>query len=109
MLPSIYRLPKQDFISTMRRGTRTHSEAIQFTYLKTPLTHVRLGMLVTKKFSKKATERNHIRRQIYMAFLPHMTHTSAGMDVVCKITQPMKNIGFEDIQKQIEKFIVSLS
>ncbi len=101
MLPSIYRLPKQNITNVMRSGIRTHTDTIHCMYLKTTQKNGRLSILVTKKFSKKAVERNSIKRQLFMAFLPFLKDTSKPMDIFCKITQPLNTKTFAGLQKTV--------
>lgn len=105
MLPSVYRLPKKDFIQTMRRGIRSHINGMQFISSITKSSHARLGILVTKKFSKKAVDRNRIKRRIADAFLPYFKKTTEAKDIVCKIAQPIHQHSFQDIQNSIETLL----
>lgn len=107
MLPSLHRLPKQSITSLLRGGKRTHIDTIQFLHISTSEKHTRLGILVTKKFSKKAVERNFIKKQMQMAFLPHIKSNTKPMDIFCKITQPMNKHTFEELQKTVDRFFTT--
>lgn len=107
MLPFLYRLPKQDITHVLRGGKRTHIDTIQFLHVSTSEKHTRLGILITKKFSKKAVERNFIKRQLHMACLPFLKHSTTPMDIMCKITQPIHQQTFEDLQNIVEKFFTT--
>jgi ribonuclease P protein component len=109
MLPSRYRLSKKDFIQTLRRGVRSQIDGVQFVSTPIATSYARLGILVTKKFSKKAVERNLIKRRIAMAFFPYLQKEKVTGNIVCKIMQPLKDSSFNNIKTVIERYITSLS
>jgi len=66
MIPKKQRVPVQSFPRIAHRAFRG-----QFFGAKTApngLTYNRVGVLITKKYSKKAVERNRLRRQIFDLF-----------------------------------------
>ncbi len=107
MLPSRYRLSKKDFIRILRRGIRSQSGGIQFISMQTEASYAHLGILVTKKYSKKAVERNWIKKRIAMAFLPYLKAETISTDIVCKIMQPMREDTVKNIHTTIQNFITS--
>lgn len=93
----------------MRHGIRSQIHGMQFTSINTESSHTHLGILVTKKFSKKAVTRNQIKKQIAMAFLPLLEKESAPKNIVCKIMQPIQYSSFQNLKTTIEAYIASLS
>ncbi len=87
-LPKSHRLLRtEEFTAVIDNGRRTRD--LLFTVYCAPnrLTHARLGMIVSRRVSSKATVRNRIRRYIREAFR-HEQEQLAGLDIVVAAQPP---------------------
>lgn len=81
MLPRRFTLSKSDGINTiLKKGDSVKSRLLVGRYKKNDKGHHRFSVIVSHKISKKAVERNRIRRQIHeiirlnLEKLPQNTH-----------------------------------
>jgi ribonuclease P protein component len=61
----------------------------------------RLAVIVSKKFSLLATERNLFRRRVRSAFKDELNNLS-GWDIVVLAKNKGKNLTFEDLEKEVK-------
>jgi len=90
----------------LRRGKRVSDKFFQFRYLLNKSATCRFSLVVSKKVSKKAVERNAIRRRIYEAIGQNLHHLGKTCyDVVALISPAAKEASFKDLLAHI---IISL-
>lgn len=83
MLPKKYRLTKNvDFSKIYSRGTYVAFGGIGIKFLKTKNPTVRIGLAVGKNFSKKAVERNRMKRVLAQSCHPLLGFLKPGFDIV---------------------------
>lgn len=90
MLPKMNRLSKKtDFDRVYKRGQRIKIDNLLFSFLKTSNEASRLGFVVSKKVSTKATGRNYLKRlmQVAMADLPSSLEISYDM-IISLLSDP---------------------
>ena len=63
MLKKNQRLKRDEFEFLLKKGKRMHDKYFVLTYINANET--KCGVVVSKKISKKATDRNLIRRRVY--------------------------------------------
>lgn len=66
MLAKAYRLSRPEFNEYFKRGQRIHTDVA--TIIFTPSPTFKVSVVVGKKVSKQAVERNRLRRQVYGIF-----------------------------------------
>jgi len=69
--------------------------------MKNPLGHARVGLVVSKKVSKKAVVRNRIKRQIREAFRLQQRQLGA-IDFVVVAKAPLSAIAFDSIVEPLQ-------
>lgn len=74
-------------------------------YANNDLSHIRIGFSIEKKFFKKATERNRMKRLLREAFQKNLKVDESGLDmaVFYKRSEPKPN--FEEISELVKKII----
>ena len=93
---------KEDIKYVLRRGAKNHSPLFRLHVVKNKTT-TRLGVIVGKTVSKKAVERNRIRRRTREAFRRVAPTINRNIDVVILPTKKVLEAPFEDIVKYIVK------
>jgi ribonuclease P protein component len=105
MLPQKNRLRKKiDFENVYRGGRSFFLGNISLRIVKNNLDFSRIGFVVSAKFSKKATERNKIKRQLRDIFAKKIVQFKEAIDLVVVVKKKEK-IEFDDLQKNIEKVL----
>ena len=99
---------KEDITYVLRRGKRAHSPLFRLYVVKKNIasankTGTRLGVIVGKAVSKKAVERNRIRRRTREAFRRIYPNVGRHMDIIIMPTKKVLEARFEDIVKYITK------
>ncbi|GAB4285743.1 MAG: hypothetical protein Kow0081_3680 [Candidatus Dojkabacteria bacterium] len=65
MLPKKYRLEKHRIPEVARKGKRTYFKSFEMRFLKNEkMENPKICVIVSKKVSKKATERNRLKRKL---------------------------------------------
>jgi len=67
-LPPAARLRASDFVSLRSATGRLHAKHFQLRWIESPSNVARLGLAVSRKVSKRAVERNRIKRIIRESF-----------------------------------------
>ena len=65
MLAKKYKLSKKDFGFLLRKGKRISLNWLGLVYLKNPKPIHNIGIIISAKAIKKATERNALKREIF--------------------------------------------
>lgn len=79
MLPRIYRLPAA---TRLRRPRSIHTALFLLKYAVSPVSHSRVGIVVSKKVDKRAVRRNHLRRVVMHALQPLLPQMPTPYDLV---------------------------
>lgn len=83
MLPKKYRLKKEkDFENVFKKGRLLQNKFLVVRFLKTKSNFNRFGIVVSSKVSKKATERNKIKRRVWFLIKREEILLKKGFDFV---------------------------
>ncbi len=93
---------KQEFENVYKKGKTFSDEGITVRFVKNNLEYSRIGFVVSGKFSKKAVERNRIKRQLRTILQKNVEVLSLGIDLVF-IPRKRTETTHETLQKNIEK------
>lgn len=90
----------------LKRGQRVSDKYFQLRFLPTKSAVCRFALVVSKKVSKSAVERNKVRRRIYSAIGKNLQHLGKTCyDVVALISPAARSAEYKDILAHI---IISL-
>lgn len=106
MLPSKNRLRKKEIKKILKKGKKIHSQNFLLFFLKNDLKYSRFSVIVPLKFSKKAVERNKIKRkvrEVLRRFFLNRFLLNFSFDGVFIIKEGAKKLNFWQIKKEIEK------
>jgi len=104
MLPFKNRLVKKKDFDRVHASGQFFSEAnIAMKVSKNDLPDTRIGIIVGLKYSKKAVERNKMKRQIRDAFQGKLKRFKKGFDVMVMLRKREdERIDFKKLQKNID-------
>ena len=105
MLPRINRLTKKsDFQKVFKTGWKIGGELIWLKYKKNNMDSARAGFVVGLKISKKATERNKIKRRLRSAFRYFLKEIS-GYDIIVGANPEIKGKKFPEIIRALKNLV----
>lgn len=83
MLPKPNRLKKKkEFERVLRRGKGLKEDFLVLKVIKNNLLRTRVGLIVGKKVSKKATLRNKIKRRLKALIMAKISEIEKGFDII---------------------------
>lgn len=86
MLPAGKRVrQKKDFSKVQRYGRRFAADNLQLQCLENKRGPTKIGIIVGTKFSKKAVERNALKRKLREIFRQELKNIKAGADIVVSV------------------------
>lgn len=105
MLPIQNRLKKdKDFKRVCRQGKPIFFENTALRYAKNNLSYTRIGILVSKKFFRKATQRNRAKRILRETMRQYLNRLKPGFDIVVFLRKNWefgKESNCDKVKKQI--------
>lgn len=108
MLPKINRLTKKkDFDSVFKKGKSLKGDFLICKILKNSLRETRIGFIVSKKISNKATMRNKIKRRMRAAAISVLKNNLKPADIVIIGLPGVKKQEFQQIKSAIAGFLKS--
>ena len=109
MLPKANRLKhKTDFARVLENGSKVRTAHLLFFVTPSPTEQFRLGVVVSKKVSKKAVTRNGIRRVLSEIFRPSLP-TLPPSDVVILVSRDPGDNRYAIFQEEIAQWQRKLS
>lgn len=107
MLPRQERLRHQrDFDRLRQSGTRYHQPLLSLTVLKPEGESARMaGFIVSKRLSKKATERNLVKRRLRAAYRSLSGEVPAGCLLLFVARPEAKGVAYEQLQTQMRALL----
>ena len=110
MLPAKNRLTKKtDFANVYRKGTFFLEAPLSLKVVRNNLGHSRIGFSIEKKFFKKATERNKIKRMLREAFHQNLDSIRKDLDIVVFYKKSESNPELDVILELTKKIIKRLN
>ncbi len=104
MLPKKNRLrKKKDFERVFKEGKNARGTVLYFKILETKEPSSRIGFIVSKKISPKATERNKIRRRMKESVRAALDMLKNSWDIIIIASPQIKKSSFEEIRRDTEK------
>lgn len=104
MLPRINRLKRRlDFREVLSSGEYAKGRFLSLRYIRLPPEDLSIlvGFIVSKKFSKRATDRNLIKRQLRAIFREILGHIVGGVKIVVIVSRPEIDANFVDLRDDL--------
>ncbi len=97
MLPNQNRLTQRsDFALIYKNGSYAACDGIAIKFLKTVNPFIRAGFPIGKSYSKKATDRNRMRRFLREATRMHLYSLKPGYDFVLMVNSGKNTLQFSE-------------
>ncbi|MDD5146199.1 MAG: ribonuclease P protein component [Candidatus Pacebacteria bacterium] len=102
MLPKPYRLTKNnDFQNVFQNGRVAGGSFLAIKAAPNTLTHCRIGFVVSKKVSNKATDRNRVKRRLREAMRGFLPQFNNHFDMVLLTKKEIKDKEFGQIKEEM--------
>lgn len=102
MLPRKYKLKKNnDFKEVFENGKYYQQEFIKLKILKNDLEINRFGLIIGLKISKKAVQRNKIKRQIEEIIRLKLNQIKSGFNIVILVNPEIIEKDYQEIEKTL--------
>lgn len=102
MLKKIYRITKdKEFQAIYRRGRYQSTALFSIHYLPSKRNLTRFGIVISKKITKKATERNLLKRRVREIARELQPKIIGKYDIVISIKKPVLEKDFNELRKSI--------
>jgi ribonuclease P protein component len=101
---------KKDFAGLFKQGRSYYTKSLGLKILASQLSLNlnRFGIVVSSKVSKKAVERNRLKRQIRQAIKEFDHELNKGLDFIIMALPGLKNYDYEAIKNELEKIFIKL-
>lgn len=107
MLPAYARLKKeQDFNLVWRKGRSYFSRYLLLKMLKKKIKYTRFGIIVSNKVSKKATQRNRLKRRIREILRLKLDKITPGHDCVIVVKAGILERTYQEIDREIKNILL---
>lgn len=89
---------KADFERVFRDGNKTYNQYLNLRFKENDLGYCRFAIIVSNKISKKATERNKIRRRLKAININNLSNFNKNFDIIITVLPPISNLKFDDFR-----------
>ncbi|MCK9438981.1 MAG: ribonuclease P protein component [Patescibacteria group bacterium] len=87
---------------TFKNGKSFYSNVLGFKVLKNDLNESRFCVIISAKISKKAVERNKIKRRIRAIVNRDLKQIKKGFDIIIIVTKNIINLEFSGLSQEVE-------
>ena len=102
--PTSIRVHKHnDFFKIITVGKRIHTNSFKFFILNNKFTYARMGLIVSKKVSKRASRRNYIKRVLREWF--RVQQCMENVDIVIKVLRLFDHNDYYNIMLELDYFL----
>lgn len=106
MLPTSNRLTKErDFKKINAKGKSFFSPLFKIRKLANDMELSRFGFVVTTKTTKKATQRNAIKRQVREIVRLSLKELTPGFDAIITIKKEALGLEYQELEKDLKKLL----
>lgn len=106
MLPRKARLRKnRNFDTVYRKGKCYYCKDLSIYVLANDLIFTRCGFSISKKVSKKAVERNKLKRQLSFIFREEEKKIESCVDIVFVARKNLLNLNFSEIKTVVKSLL----
>lgn len=99
---------EKDFKRIFKRGRSSYTKIFGIKILANELEFNRYGIVISAKVSKKAVERNRLKRQFRAALKEYDKKLAPGFDLAVIISPAALNQEYKFIKNELEKALITL-
>ncbi|AFA50287.1 ribonuclease P protein component [Acetobacterium woodii] len=93
---------ENEFKQVFKVGDVFGNRVLVFYFLKNEKKENRLGIIVSKKVSKKAVVRNKVKRRIKEAYRHNEDSFTKGYDIILIAKESIKDVPFSSLEKSLK-------
>ncbi|MCL4437479.1 ribonuclease P protein component [Patescibacteria group bacterium] len=101
MIAKKYRLPIQNLPFKALKSTKTPYFLVK--YFATQKTFSRFGIVISKKFDKKAVVRNLWKRRIFSILGKQLSESDRPKNMLLIVYPEMKKLSYQELEAEIKK------
>ncbi|MDY6782723.1 MAG: ribonuclease P protein component [Cyanobacteriota bacterium] len=114
-LPKINRLHRRDFRAVYRRGLSRHSSHLKLKAIpapspnetdRAPLAPTQFGISLGRKVSKKAVERNRLKRQLRAAIRQLLPSLAPGWKTIIVVKPEARKCKYEHFLRELKELLL---
>lgn len=110
MLPKESRLIKnKDFENVYKNGVAARAGHLLIKTIQNDLSTTRIGVVVGKKVSNKAVDRNKIKRRLKALFRQNLSQIKPGYDLVVIPNKSIQNDTFQEIEQAFHQVLQKIN
>lgn len=100
MLAQNNRLSKKaDFEQVFKSGNKVYNQYLNLRFKENGLIYCRFAIIVSNKISKKATERNKIRRRLKAVISVNLSNFKQNYDIIITVLPALKPLDFPEVKE----------
>jgi ribonuclease P protein component len=96
---------RKEFLEIKNKGKIYNSPLFGMVYSFDETKEIKFGFVISKKISKKAVDRNKIKRRISEVLVIKMDKFKMGTKIIFLAKKSLLKAKIEEIEKEIDKFI----
>lgn len=106
MLPKVNRLRLEKHFQNVFNGGKTvENQFFKVKFLENQKKHTRFGFIVGIKFSKKATQRNLVKRRLRAAVKLFLKNIKSGLDIVIWPKTSVKDTKYQKLTENLKNLL----
>jgi ribonuclease P protein component len=90
-----------DFQRVRQQGRTIASRLLILTWMPNEVARLRIGFVVSKRISKRAVERNYIKRLLGEAMRPVLHELPIGWDIILSARNPASSANLQELKQDI--------
>ncbi len=102
-------LKSKEFGEILKNGSKTHGKKISL-YVKKEDDgeDISVGIVISRRFVRRAVTRNYLRRLIYAYFRNHEDSLKSGIRVIVRVNGKLEGLGKKSLSGEIRKTLEEL-
>jgi ribonuclease P protein component len=90
---------KADFERVFKGGNKVYNQYLNLRFRVNDLAYCRFAIIVSNKISKKATERNKIRRRLKAVNIDNLSNFKQNLDIIITVLPPLKDLSYQETRE----------
>lgn len=101
MFPKQNRLDRKDFSEILKKGRRIRGNSFSLIFANFGNGGAQIGIIITKKVTKTAVERNKLKRRIRNILIPELNNLPQGLKIIIMVYPSQEKLLFNSIKTEV--------
>jgi ribonuclease P protein component len=109
LLPLVNRLKdRSDFRQILAEGQYLRGNLLAIKFIRLPEDDrlLKVGFVVSKKFSKRATDRNLMKRRLRAIVREFLGHLVGGCKLLVVVSRPQTDVSYSDLRDDLRDLLI---